>query len=255
MPNVYVGHNTIIKDCGVLQANSVISHFVKLDEAVNIGYGSIVSAYASIGKFSRIGLGAKILNNIKVDECSLVGAGSVVTKQIPSGVVAYGSPAKIKRKFNIKNYNPNIKTKMNKEISSGAVVFNKDEYGNIKYLLIQSKNWKNWAFPKGHIDKGETEEETALREIYEETGLKVKIISGFEESYEYEFDNFDGKHIEKKAIFFIAESYETTIKLMEKEHKNFKWLDYNEAISLTTHDEDKKILINANKFLNDNNSN
>ena len=57
------------------------------------------------------------------------------------------------------------------EKSCGAVVFTRD-HGLVQYLIIQSKEGF-YGFPKGHIEPGEQEEETALREIWEETGLTV----------------------------------------------------------------------------------
>ena len=140
---------------------------------------------------------------------------------------------------------------MSKEVSAGGVVFLRDSFGNINYLLIQSKNWKNWAFPKGHVDEGETKEQTAIREIFEETGLKIKILPGFLEHYEYEFD-FQGKHIEKEAIFFLAEASSNRIELTEKEHQDYRWLSFDEAMKLITHPQDKEILLKAHKFLAEN---
>ena len=108
MPNVYIGHNTKLENNVVCQSNSVISHFVVVGDSSNIGYGSIISAYAKIGRFSRIGIGAKVLNKINIGENTMIGAGSVITKNIPSGVLAYGVPARVIRDFDIVNYDPNI---------------------------------------------------------------------------------------------------------------------------------------------------
>ena len=66
---------------------------------------------------------------------------------------------------------------MEHEKSCGAVVYTKIN-GTIKYVLAQSLEGE-WGFPKGHTEKGETEEQTALREIYEEVHLKVNILKGF----------------------------------------------------------------------------
>ena len=62
------------------------------------------------------------------------------------------------------------------EISSGAVVYSYfEDIADVKFLLVKNKNGHHWSFPKGHIEIGETIKDTALREIEEETGLKVKI--------------------------------------------------------------------------------
>jgi 8-oxo-dGTP pyrophosphatase MutT (NUDIX family) len=140
---------------------------------------------------------------------------------------------------------------MSKEFSAGAVVFRCFDKGNVKYLLIQSKNWKNWAFPKGHLDDDETPEEAALREIEEETGLIVELLPNFSSGYEYEFD-YEGKHIEKKVVFFLAEAKDENIRLSEKEHQNYSWLTYDEALHAITHEEDKKVFMEANEFLREN---
>jgi bis(5'-nucleosidyl)-tetraphosphatase len=70
------------------------------------------------------------------------------------------------------------------EKSAGAVVFRKTDKG-IKYLLLKYRNG-HWDFPKGHIENGETEEETMRREVREETGIDdLKIVPGFIENFRY----------------------------------------------------------------------
>ena len=72
---------------------------------------------------------------------------------------------------------------MKHEKSCGAVVFTCID-GEIKYVLAQSLGG-HFGFPKGHVEPGENEEETALREIYEEVNLRPKIIPGFRAVSEY----------------------------------------------------------------------
>ena len=70
---------------------------------------------------------------------------------------------------------------MNFEKSCGAIIYRiKDD--NLEFLTISHRSDGHWGFPKGHVEKGESEEETAIREIYEETGLQVNLIDGFRES-------------------------------------------------------------------------
>ena len=73
---------------------------------------------------------------------------------------------------------------MNYEKSCGAIVFRKF-HGNIELLLIKHANGGHWSFPKGHVEEGETEVETALREVHEETGLTIQLEEGFRQSVEY----------------------------------------------------------------------
>lgn len=72
---------------------------------------------------------------------------------------------------------------MKKEVSCGGVVFNRRN-DEILYVIVQSLEGY-YGFPKGHMENNETEEQTAVREIYEETGLKVEIIPGFRIIDEY----------------------------------------------------------------------
>ena len=73
---------------------------------------------------------------------------------------------------------------MRTEKSCGAVVF-RNKNDNIQVLLIRHLNGGHWAFPKGHVEKGETEEQTALREILEETGLAVELDNRYRQVVSY----------------------------------------------------------------------
>jgi 8-oxo-dGTP pyrophosphatase MutT (NUDIX family) len=132
------------------------------------------------------------------------------------------------------------------EKSAGAVVFRR-ENGKIKYLLIQYA-WGHWEFPRGLIEKGETIEETAKREIKEEVGIEgLKFIPEFKEWFKF-FFRLKGKNIMKIAIFLLAETTTKEVKL-SFEHKDFAWLKYEEASEKLTFKNSKKILEKANDFL------
>lgn len=133
---------------------------------------------------------------------------------------------------------------MRTEKSAGAIVFRKDE-NKIFYLLLNYGN--HWDFPKGNIEQGENEQETAKREIKEETGLNVEFINGFREKIGY-FYVRDGDRISKTVIYFLAEAKSEDIRL-SFEHKGFKWLKFEEALNLTTFNNSKNILEKANNFL------
>jgi len=132
------------------------------------------------------------------------------------------------------------------EKSAGAVIFRR-ENSKVKYLLIKYE-WGHWEFPRGAIEKGESLEETAKREIKEETGIKVEsFIPGFKEWIKF-FFKLKGKNIMKIATFLLAETKEKKIKLSH-EHKDFAWLEYDKAIERLTFDNSKEVLEKANKFL------
>lgn len=134
------------------------------------------------------------------------------------------------------------------ESSCGAVVF-REENGEKKYLLIRNRRSAHWGFPKGHVENGETKEETAIREILEETGLNVEIIPSFSQSSEY---TIQGK-IEKSVVIFLAKTNETDYRMQEEEIEECGWFSFDEAMKTLNYDNDKRILQEALIFIKNNN--
>lgn len=132
------------------------------------------------------------------------------------------------------------------EKSAGAIVFRKK--GNeIFYLLLQYEAG-HWGFPRGLIEKGETLEETAKREIEEETGIKnLKFLPGFKETIKY-FFKWRGKNILKFVTYLLAQTKEKRVSL-SFEHKDFEWLPYKEALEKLTFENSKEVLKKAHQFL------
>ena len=138
---------------------------------------------------------------------------------------------------------------MRKVKSAGAVVFRKEK-GKILFLLIcyRRKNKFWWDFPRGQIEKGENEIETAKREIFEETGIKdLKFIPGFRESYKYFFRE-EKDLIFKENILYLTETKRKRIKL-SFEHCDYLWLSFKEALEKLTYENSKEILKKANQYL------
>ncbi|HBA03669.1 MAG TPA: NUDIX hydrolase [Clostridium sp.] len=134
---------------------------------------------------------------------------------------------------------------MSYEKSCGAVVY-KISNKEIKYLLLKSIGLDSyWGFPKGHMEYSETEEETALREVFEECGLKVNLIDGFRATDKYNIDNF----IEKEVVLFLGEADNSLIKIQVEEIEDYRWCNYEEAKSLLTYESGRRILSDTNKFL------
>ena len=129
-----------------------------------------------------------------------------------------------------------------KEKSCGAVPVNeKGEY------LVLKHYGGHWDFPKGHVEHGETEEETALREVFEETGLNADLIPGFREVITY---NIRGK-VDKDVVFFIGriKSDSGKVELQLSEVSEFKFLPYDEARKLVTFETNRSVLDKADAFL------
>jgi len=138
------------------------------------------------------------------------------------------------------------------EKSAGAIIFF-DQGGKKEYLLLRyagsTKKAKDyWDFPKGHIEKGETEIETVKREIKEETGLEdIGFISGFKTSIRYFFRKQE-KVIFKIVVFYLARAKTKNVKI-SFEHIGFKWLPYEEALKTVTYKNAKEVLKRAFQYL------
>lgn len=144
------------------------------------------------------------------------------------------------------------------EKSAGAIVFrretpprNSGASGKIKYLLLHYESG-HWDFPRGHIERGETEINTALREIKEETGIKkINFIPGFRLTHSWFYrKRFDTKTVlsRKTAILFLAETKTHPVKI-SPEHIGYQWLSFGKAIKQLTFPNSKKLLEKADKFL------
>ncbi len=126
------------------------------------------------------------------------------------------------------------------EKSCGAIIFHKTKQ-NTKILLVKNSNGRYWSFPKGHIEEGENEQQTALREIREETGLDVTIFEGFREISEYcPF----GK-IRKRVVFFLAQAFTDNVKIQEEEIDSYIWVDLQQARKMCSYDNDLRIIEKA----------
>jgi bis(5'-nucleosidyl)-tetraphosphatase len=140
---------------------------------------------------------------------------------------------------------------LSNECSAGAVLFSFDSIvGEIEYLLL-NYTAGHWDFPKGNIENGEDEIQTARREIREETGIEdVEFLKDFKNKIQYYYKR-DQKLIKKEVIFCIARTNIKRVKLSH-EHIGYSWGRYDQALALLTYKNAKKVLIEANVFLEKN---
>ena len=137
---------------------------------------------------------------------------------------------------------------MNYEYSCGAVVFTRIG-GEPHYVLVRAKDQPMGChgIPKGHMEAGETEEQTALREIYEEVGLRVRLLPGFRAVTEYQLPA--PPDTRKRVVFFLAEyaGQETTVQ--ESELAAITIAPWPQALELTEFADSKRIQTEAHEFL------
>ena len=136
---------------------------------------------------------------------------------------------------------------MKVEKSCGAVIYT-NVNGIRKYVIICS-NEGIYGFPKGHIEPGETEKQTALREIKEATNLDVTLLDGFKTIEEHTFFK-NGEERLKHVTYFIAEYENQEFKKQEEEVSDIKLMDYEEAFECFQYDNSRRVLKEAEDYLN-----
>lgn len=130
------------------------------------------------------------------------------------------------------------------EKSCGAVVFYDAPGGRL--YLIEEMRGGHFAMPKGHVEAGETEAETAEREIREETGLSVSVDTGFRASNSY--SPYPG--CMKEVVYFTARSESVETSVQAEELRSISWLPYEEALQRLSYENDREILRQAEGWLN-----
>ena len=135
---------------------------------------------------------------------------------------------------------------MNQIIKScGAVIFTRRGSGPL-FLIIRQNNG-DCGFPKGRMEPGETEQETALREVREEVGLNVRILEGFRQEACYPFPK--RPDIVKRSVYFLAEYADQKIQCQRSELSEAYLLPYEEALEMLTFPETKRILSEAKRAI------
>lgn len=133
---------------------------------------------------------------------------------------------------------------MKKEKSCGTVVFRREKGGLV--FLIETMALGHISLPKGHVENGETEEETARREIWEETGLRARVDTRFRHTISYS----PRPGVEKDVVFFTAEAEEGDITPQPEEVRKAEFLPMEEALGLLTYASDQEVLRAAGEYLN-----
>ncbi len=134
------------------------------------------------------------------------------------------------------------------EKSCGAVVFRNDRRdGELKryVLMIKHSVHSHHSFPKGHVEEGETELETAEREVFEETAVKIHISEKFRQPVYYR----PKPGVKKEVVYFLAFTRQTEIKPRPGEVAQVEWVSVERAGELLNHDNDKRVLAMAIEYI------
>ena len=122
------------------------------------------------------------------------------------------------------------------EKSCGALVVRREE-DKYYILMIRHKAGGNRSFPKGHMEAGETEYATALREVMEETSSRIAIVSDFRATVNYR----PSPGVMKEVVYFLAFTTDASIKAREGEIAEVEWIPLDEAENCLAHENDKTV--------------
>ena len=120
---------------------------------------------------------------------------------------------------------------------------------NLGSLLLLQYPQGHWDLPKGHVEQDDVDNfETSRRELKEETGIsELSFLENFEYRTEYQFKH-KGKRRVKQVFWYIATTEEISVSL-SKEHRNYMWLDWEQALEQVTHLETKQLIESAYEFM------
>ena len=136
---------------------------------------------------------------------------------------------------------------MKYEKSCGAVIFRRE--GDVwNVLLFRHTKGRHISFPKGHVEPGETESQTAEREILEETGLRVKVDRRFRAENRYNIR----PDTQKLVVIFVAQTDLVEITPQPEEIAEAFWLPFDAALARLTYERDRKIMRDAYEHLQKN---
>ena len=129
--------------------------------------------------------------------------------------------------------------------SCGFIVYKTVENTNY-YLIIKSTNG-DVGFPKGHVESGETELQTAIRELKEETNVDVEIIEGFRKQIEYPLPK--RPDVIKQSVYFLGRAVTDDIICQEGEVINAAFVSYDDAMRTLTFEDTRRLLEDAKTYV------
>jgi len=137
--------------------------------------------------------------------------------------------------------------KPREEVSAGGIVFRRD--GERTFFLLIRDPYRNWGFPKGHLEEGEEPSAAAVREVGEETGLGRLELRAAIETIDWTF-RFRGRQIHKICHFFLMETEERRTTPQSAEGITAcRWASYEQATKMIAYDNARAVLAQAHALL------
>jgi len=142
------------------------------------------------------------------------------------------------------------------EHSAGGVVYRPRAKGQglrakgkiIEWLICKHSGYHKWVLPKGIIETGEKPEETAVREVVEETGVRTEIVKKIAPDVKYKYMK-QGILVDKKVGFYLMEYLSGDIKNHGWEMEEVKWVSADEALKLLAFEAERKVLKTATELV------
>ena len=140
-----------------------------------------------------------------------------------------------------------------REVSAGGIVWRRGPGGAVQVVLVRPAGRDAWVLPKGHVERGETVAEAAVREAQEETGVKAELGKPLGEvSYVFSQREREGRTpttIFKRVHFFLMEYKSGALGDHDDEIVEAQWVEIEEAVHLLTYDNERELMVRARTIL------
>jgi len=133
-----------------------------------------------------------------------------------------------------------------REPTAGGIVFRRDEKNGIEILLIQDAK-DRWTIPKGHIEEGETAQQTAKREIGEEAGLKEVDVLGWLGKIHFRYRRIDKLVLMTTQIYLVRAKGDTDAIQKEEWMNGIQWFKFHDALDAIEYEDIGKLMLLAMK--------
>ena len=138
------------------------------------------------------------------------------------------------------------------QISAGGVAFRKQDR-RVEVALISVGDESRWQLPKGIVDKGESTEDAAAREVREEAGIDTEVVARIDKVEYWYFWKEEGRRVRyHKFVYFYLLRYKSgDVRDHDREVNEARWVEINDAIKMLAFDSEKKIVQRAARMIED----